>query len=240
MAYTRKRSTGKWYHWRNFVYAFMCGAAVVGLCTNILVVFLFWLNSCFTSGVQTREYIIVNIAPHDRTRKSHNPRSAAWLLNTFSYGEIFIQGDRYTRIYLPIDSAYRLSGERGIYLKMELEDGWLGWGVIRKINSVTTTKASEKVEVRFPEDEQAQASDSCLYEKSEKAFKYTWRDIHIFAKLRNINLSDTTHVSVNQYIDGQKGIPVWEIDIRDSIQPDMARVILIHGETGEVMMDSYE
>ena len=39
--------------------------------------FLFWLNSCFTSGVQTREYIIVNIAPHDRTRKSHNPRSAA-------------------------------------------------------------------------------------------------------------------------------------------------------------------
>ena len=76
--------------------------------------------------------------------------------------------------------------------------------------------------------------------KNEKAFKYTWKDIHIFAKLRNINLSDTTHVSVNQYIDGQKGIPVWEIDIRDSIQPDMARVILIHGETGEVMMDSYE
>lgn len=121
-----------------------------------------------------------------------------------------------------------------------MEDGWLGWGVIRKINSVTTTKVSEKVEVRFLEDEQAQASDSCLHEKNEKAFKYTWRDIHIFAKLRNINLSDTTHVSVNQYIDGQKGIPVWEIDIRDSIQPDMARVILIHGETGEVMMDSYE
>ena len=45
---------------------------------------------------------------------------------------------------------------------------------------------------------------------------------------------------VQEYIDGQKGIPVWEIDIRDSIQPDMARVILIHGETGEVMMDSYE
>ena len=97
-----------------------------------------------------------------------------------------------------------------------------------------------KVEVRFPEDEQTQAPDSCLHEKSEKAFKYTWRDIYIFAKLRNINLSDTTHVSVNQYIDGQKCIPVWEIDIRDSIQPDMARVILIHGETGEVMMDSYE
>ena len=89
---------------------------------NVLVVFLFWLNSCFTSEVQTREYIIVNIAPHDRTRKSNIPRSAAWLLNTFSYGEIFIQGDRYTRIYLPIDSAYRLSGERGIYLKIELED----------------------------------------------------------------------------------------------------------------------
>ena len=138
---------------------------------------------------------------------------------------------------MPIDSAYRLSGERGIYLKIELEDGWLGWGVIRKINSVTATKVSEKVEVRFPEDEQTQAPDSCLH---EKAFKYTWRDIYIFAKLRNINLSDTTHVSVNQYIDGQKGIPVWEIDIRDSIQPDMARVILIHGETGEVMMDSYE
>ena len=147
------------------------------------------LLDCFTSGVQTREYIIVNIAPHDRTRKSNIPRSAAWLLNTFSYGEIFIQGDRYTRIYLPIDSAYRLSGERGIYLKIELEDGWLGWGVIRKINSVTATKVSEKVEVRFPEDEQTQAPDSCLHEKSEKAFKYTWRDIYIFAKLRNINLS---------------------------------------------------
>lgn len=133
MVYIYKKSTGKWYHWRNFVYAFMCGGIVVGLCTNVLVVFLFWLNSCFTSGVQTREYMIVNIAPHDRTRKSHNPRSASWLLNTFSYGEIFIQGDRYTRIYLPIDSAYRLSGERGIYLKIELEDGWLGWGVINRI-----------------------------------------------------------------------------------------------------------
>jgi len=214
MAHARKKSIRKWYHWRNFVYAFMCGGAVVGLCTNILVVFLFWLNSCFTSGVQTREYIIVSITAHDRTRKRHNPRSASWLLNTFSYGEVFIQGERYTRIYLPIDQAYRLSGERGIYLKIELEDGWLGWGVIRKINSVTATKVSSS--------------------------KYTWRDIHIFAKLRNINLSDTTHVSVNQYIDGQKDIPVWEIDIRDSIQSDRVRVILIHGESGEVMMDSYE
>ena len=114
MVYIYKKSTGKWYHWRNFVSAFVCGGIVVGLCTNVLVVFLFWLNSCFTSGMQTREYIIVNIAPHDRTRKSYIPRSGAWLLNTFSYGEIFIQGDRYTRIYLPIDSAYRLSGERGI------------------------------------------------------------------------------------------------------------------------------
>lgn len=240
MVYAYKKSTGKWYHWINLVYAFMCGSAVAALCTNILMVFLLWLNSCFTSDAQTREYIIADIAIHDRTRKSFTPRSGSWLLNTFSYGEVFIRGDRYTRIYLPINDAYQLSSERGVYLRIELEDGWLGWGVIRRIQSVIATKASDKAEVGSLTDEGGQPSESCLHEKSEKSFKYTRRDIHIFAKLRNINLSDTARVSINQYIDHQRGIPVWEIDIRDSIQPDKARVILIHGDTGEVVMDSYE
>ena len=30
MVYIYKKSTGRWYHWRNFVYAFMCGGIVVG------------------------------------------------------------------------------------------------------------------------------------------------------------------------------------------------------------------
>ncbi len=70
--------------------------------------------------------------------------------------------------------------------------------------------------------------------------RYTWQDIHIFAKLRGINLSDTAHVSVNRYVDASRDMPLWEIDVRDSVQPDKVKVILVHGETGEVVMDSYE
>ena len=31
MVYIYKKSTGKWYHWRNFVSAFVCGGIVVGI-----------------------------------------------------------------------------------------------------------------------------------------------------------------------------------------------------------------
>ena len=76
--------------------------------------------------------------------------------------------------------------------------------------------------------------------KKKHTFLYTWQDIHIFAKLRGINLSDTAHVSVNRYVDASRDMPLWEIDVRDSVQPDKVKVILVHGETGEVVMDSYE
>lgn len=61
-------------------------------------------------------------------------------------------------------------------------------------------------------------------------FLYTWQDIHIFAKLRGINLSDTAHVSVNRYVDASRDMPLWEIDVRDSVQPDKVKVILVHGK----------
>lgn len=238
--YSYKRGVKKGDHWRNLAYGFMWGGAFVGLCTNVFVVLLFWLNGCFTSGVQTRKYVIVGTTVHDRTPKAYKGRSAAMFLNTFPYGEVFVKGDRYTRIYMSVDYAYQFSAARGVYLTVDMEDGWLGWGIIRKIRPVAMSVPDEEVEVRFSGETKQEVADSCAHQKSGRAFKYTWRDIHIFAKLRNIDLSDTTHVSVNRYIDGEKDIPVWEIDVRNSLQPDKARVILIHGESGEVIMDSYE
>ena len=40
--------------------------------------------------------------------------------------------------------------------------------------------------------------------------------------------------------DASRDMPLWEIDVRDSVQPDKVKVILVHGETREVVMDSYE
>ena len=45
---------------------------------------------------------------------------------------------------------------------------------------------------------------------------------------------------IPQIVTLTRDMPLWEIDVRDSVQPDKVKVILVHGETGEVVMDSYE
>ena len=45
-------------------------AGAMILCTNLLVVFLFWLNQCFLSAPVTHTYSILDMELHDRTRRS--------------------------------------------------------------------------------------------------------------------------------------------------------------------------
>lgn len=228
---------------RNLLYGFFWGVGIGALCTNIMLVFLFWLNSCFTSEVKTCECEIVSTTLHNRESRSHTSRySAAWLINRFSYREVFIKDDRYKRLYVPLQTVGQFGCMPGFRLKIELADGWLGWGVIRKIYPVSPPypKPQEDVITDMAGNNTEQPTDSVAKPKKQYTFQYTWRDVRIFAKLRNINLKDTTHVSVNRYIDNANDAPVWELIVRDSLQLDKGRVILIHGETGEVLMDSYE
>jgi hypothetical protein len=236
-----KERGGKWF-WKNILYGFFWGTALLALCTNVAVVSLFWLNTRYTSGNKPRDYRIAGVEIHDRKPKSFLSRySASLLLNTFSYGELFVEGEGYTRINVSPHIARQLSGLQGAYLKIDLADGCLGWGVVKKIYPIATvcTPLRDETSCSAP-SRVGQETDSSGQTEKEHTFLYTWRDIHIFAELRNINLSDTTHVSVNRYVDASRDLPVWEIDVRDSVQADKARVILIHGETGEVLMDSYE
>lgn len=236
----RKESRLRWLG-MNLLYGFFLGAGMAALCSNMVLVGLFWLNAGFASEVKTYEFEITGSAVHDRKPQSHSRYSASWLLNSFSYGEIFIKNDRYKRVYVSQRTASRLGYMQGYRLKMELANGCLGWGVVKRIDTIATLYPKPQNDVIYVNKESAiQLSDSCTPQKKAYTFSYTWQDIHIFARLRSIDLSDTTHVSVNRYVDNVRNIPVWEIDVRDSVQQDMARVILIHGETGEVLMDSYE
>lgn len=221
---------------------FVLGAGLSALCTNVVVVSLFWLNACFTSADKTCDYRIIAAKVHDRRPKSRSSRySASWLLNTFSYGELFVEGDRYTCVNVSPRMARQFEGSERVYLKIDLADGWLGWGVVKGIHPVATVYSQPQDEIRYSAGAQAGvAAGSSGQVKKKHTFLYTWQDIHIFAKLRGINLSDTAHVSVNRYVDASRDMPLWEIDVRDSVQPDKVKVILVHGETGEVVMDSYE
>lgn len=212
------------------------------MCTNVVVVSLFWLNACFTSADKTCDYRIIAAKVHDRRPKSRSSRySASWLLNSFSYGELFVEGDRYTCVNVSPRMARQFEGSERVYLKIDLADGWLGWGVVKGIHPVATVYPQPQDEIRYSAGAQAGvAAGSSGQAKKKHTFLYTWQDIHIFAKLRGINLSDTAHVSVNRYVDASRDMPLWEIDVRDSVQPDKVKVILVHGETGEVVMDSYE
>lgn len=218
------------------------GAGLSALCTNVVVVSLFWLNACFTSADKTCDYRIIAAKVHDRRPKSRSSRySASWLLNTFSYGELFVEGDRYTCVNVSPRMARQFEGSERVYLKIDLADGWQGWGVVKGIHPVATVYPQPQDEIRYSAGAQAGvAAGSSGQAKKKHTFLYTWQDIHIFAKLRGINLSDTAHVSVNRYVDASRDMPLWEIDVRDSVQPDKVKVILVHGETGEVVMDSYE
>lgn len=225
----------------NLLYGFFWGAGMAALCSNMVLVGLFRLNASFASEVKTYEFEVTGSAVHDRKPKSHSRYSASWLLNTFSYGEIFIKNDKYKRVYVSPRTASQFGYMQGYRVKMELTDGCLGWGVVKRIDTIATLYPKPQNDVVYVDKEpDTQSPDSCTPQKKAYTFSYTWQDIHIFARLRSIDLSDTTHVSVNRYVDNARDIPVWEIDVRDSVQQDMARVILIHGETGEVLMDSYE
>ena len=218
---------------------FVLGGRFVGI---VVVVSLFWLNACFTSADKTCDYRIIAAKVHDRRPKSRSSRySASWLLNTFSYGELFVEGDRYTCVNVSPRMARQFEGSERVYLKIDLADGWLGWGVVKGIHPVATVYPQPQDEIRYSAGAQAGvAAGSSGQVKKKHTFLYTWQDIHIFAKLRGINLSDTAHVSVNRYVDASRDMPLWEIDVRDSVQPDKVKVMLVHGETGEVVMDSYE
>ena len=200
------------------------------------------VNACFTSADKTCDYRIIAAKVHDRRPKSRSSRySASWLLNTFSYGELFVEGDRYTCVNVSPRMARQFEGSERVYLKIDLADGWQGWGVVKGIHPVATVYPQPQDEIRYSAGAQAGvAAGSSGQAKKKHTFLYTWQDIHIFAKLRGINLSDTAHVSVNRYVDASRDMPLWEIDVRDSVQPDKVKVILVHGETGEVVMDSYE
>lgn len=236
----RKESRLRWLG-MNLLYGFFWGAGMAALCSNIALVGLFRLNASFASEVQTYEFEVAGSAVHDRKPQSRTRYSASWLLNSFSYGEIFINDDKYKRIYVSPRTAGQFGMMQGYRVKIELADGCLGWGVVKRIDTIATLYPKTQGDVVYVNKKAAtQSPDSCITQRKAYTFSYTWQDIHIFARLRNINLSDTAHVIVNRYVDNTRDIPVWEIDIRDSVQRDMARVILIHGETGEVLMDSYE
>lgn len=236
----RKESRLRWLG-MNLLYGFFWGAGMAALCSNIVLVGLFRLNAGFASEVKEYEFEVTGSAVHDRKPKSRSRYSASWLLNTFSYGEIFIKDDKYKRVYVSPRTASQFGYMQGYRVKMELADGCLGWGFVKSIDAVATLYPKPQDDVVYVNKELGtQPSDSCTPQKKAYTFSYTWQDIHIFARLRSIDLSDTTHVSVNRYVDSARDIPVWEIDVRDSVRQDMARVILIHGETGEVLMDSYE
>ena len=227
---------------RNLVYGFIWGGIIGALCTNVILVFLFWLNSCFTSEVKTCECEIVSTVVHNRKSGNTTFRySASWLINHFSYREVFIRDDRYKRLHVPMQKVGEFGCMPGYRLKIQLAEGWLGWGVVSKIYPMTPLNPRPQEDVIYVKEENTgQLPDTVPKAQKQYTFRYTWRDLRIFAKLRNINLRDTTHVSVNRYVDAAKDAPVWELIVRDSIQLDKGRVILIHGETGEVLMDSYE
>lgn len=118
---------------------FFWGTALLALCTNVAVVSLFWLNARYASGDKPRNYRIAGVEIHDRKPKSFLSRySASLLLNTFSYGELFVEGEGYTLINVSPHIARQLSGLQGAYLKIDLADGCLGWGVVKKIYPIAT------------------------------------------------------------------------------------------------------
>ena len=168
---------------RNMLYGLFWGAGLSALCTNVVVVSLFWLNACFTSADKTCDYRIIAAKVHDRRPKSRFSRySASWLLNTFSYGELFVEGDRYTCVNVSPRMARQFEGSERVYLKIDLADGWLGWGVVKGIHPVATVYSQPQDEIRYSAGAQARvAAGSSGQAKKKHTFLYTWQDIHIFA-----------------------------------------------------------
>lgn len=105
----------------NFLHGCYWASGAMVLCTNVVVVFLFWLNSQFVSEVADHIYAVVQVELHDRTPRSFPGRySARGMLNTFSYGEVTVaDSSGFRRLYLPLSEARRLSSIRGCYLQVK-------------------------------------------------------------------------------------------------------------------------
>lgn len=216
----------------NFLHGCYWASGAMVLCTNVVVVFLFWLNSQFVSEVADHIYAVVQVELHDRTPRSFPGRySARGMLNTFSYGEVTVaDSSGFRRLYLPLSEARRLSSIRGCYLQVKSADGWLGWRDIRHRSLAVPAEVERDT---LPSVERSRPSA-----KKDPLFTYTWRDIVIFARLRSIDWKDTTWVRIGRYWEGMDSVPTWHIYIRNAMNGDRIRVISVHGQTGEVRADS--
>ena len=211
----------------NFLHGCYWASGAMVLCTNVVIVFLFWLNSRFVSEVTEHIYAVIRVELHDRTPRSFPGRySARELLNTFSYGEVTVSDSLgFRRLYLPLSEARSLSSIRGCYLQVKSAEGWLGWGDIRHCSLAVCTETEKE-------------NDTLPSVKRNHLFTYTWRDILIFARLRGIDWKDTTRVRIGRYWEGMDSIPAWRIYMRNAMNGDRIRAMSLHGQTGEVRVDS--
>lgn len=217
----------------NFLHGCYWASGAMLLCTNVVVVFLFWLNSKFVSEVADHTYAVVRVDLHDCTPRSSPSRysAARVLLNTFSYGEVIVSDSLgFRRLYLPLSEAKWLSSIAQCNLQAKLAEGWLGWGNIRHRFFAVRTEVESDTLTSVKRDYPSV--------KKNHLFTYTWRDIVIFACLRGIDWKDTTRVRIGRYWEGIDSIPMWRIYIRDSVGRSRIRVMSVHGQTGEVRADS--
>ena len=115
-----------------------------------------------------------------------------------------------------------------------------GLGGRQGIHPVATVYSQPRDEIRYSAGAQARGGNGFVERLKKHTFLYTWQDIHIFAKLRGINLSDTAHVKCKPLCGCKAGICRYGDWCTRLVQPDKVKVILVHGETGEVVMDSDE
>lgn len=216
----------------NFLHGCYWASGAMVLCTNVVVVFLFWLNGRFVSEVADHDYAIIRVELCDRTPRSFPGRySARGLLNTFSYGEVTVSDTLgFRRLYFPLSEAQWLSSIGRCYLHVKSAEGWLGWGNIRHCSLVVRTEAESDTLFSVKKNHPSV--------KKNHLFTYTWRDIVIFAHLRGIDWKDTTRVRIGRYWEGTDSIPTWRIYMRSVMNGDRIRVMSVHGQTGEVRADS--
>lgn len=230
-------------------------AGAMILCTNLLVVFLFWLNQCFLSAPVTHTYYILDMELHDRTRRSMPGRySGTVFLNNFSYGEVLVTDSLGIRhLYLSLPNTVRLSSLRGCVLQVEASRGCLGWERVHRItpllravpdssglhSSSPYPASAAGADTSFPaSDSSERASPDSLTTKKLPAFIYTRRDIRIFALLRGIDLKDTSRVCVQRLRMGADSLPVWQLGVLRADKEGRMRRIRIHGQTEEVLSDT--
>lgn len=239
----------------HFCHGCYWAAGAMILCTNLLVVLLFWLNQCFLSAPVDHTYYILGIELHDRTRRSMPGRySGTVFLNNFSYGEVLVTDSLgIRRLYFSLPDAARLSSLRGCVLQVEASRGCLGWERVHRItpllravpdsgglhSSSPYPVSVSGVDTSFPASGSFEkSSPDSLMVKKLPAFTYTRRDIRIFALLRGIDLKDTSRVCVQRLRVGVDSLPVWQLGVLRADEEGRTRWVRIHGQTGEVLSDT--